>query len=318
MVASALPSLGTAGESNEKTGSPADLPQTTFEALRADVDALRRAVEQSDHEIDHLQMQAAEAALPWYRNIQTMVAVFALILSVVTAVVSGYTSYTAGQAADRRLRQQELQDAKTTLRSLFQQMAELERRDLESKRGGDALLSASLGASFGSEMLLLLDQALVIVEAYPGEITSAEYVSLGSRLLTMGQVERAEPLMLRAVDTARSNVDAANALRQYGYTLYLEGKVADGRRQYEAALSVWTRFPTASHDVRAFSNWTTEMAWAGAEMMVGNCDEAEGHMRRGKDHLDELTGPGWDVQRQQYAAMVPQVRRCVPQEPAEG
>ena len=67
-----------------------------LERLRADLADLRDHVLQSDFEIDDLRLKTAEARLPWYRNIQSLVAVLALLLSLSTTVVSGYWARTQG------------------------------------------------------------------------------------------------------------------------------------------------------------------------------------------------------------------------------
>jgi hypothetical protein len=103
-----------------------------IETLRGELDALRATVRQNDDEIDALQLQAAMSHRPWYRSIEALVAIFALLLSLTTTAVSGYWAKTQKDIAEQRLRQQQTYDSRLELRGLIQSMSELDRKTNET------------------------------------------------------------------------------------------------------------------------------------------------------------------------------------------
>lgn len=280
--------------------------------VRAELAALRAQVGQNDDEIDELQLRAAEARLPWYRSIQSLVAVFALLLSLTTTLVSGYWARTQGEIAEQRLRQQEIHDAKTELRSLLQSLAELERRIEELPSMEDPLLASRLSSSYGSETAILATQALEIMETMPEQISSSEYLNLAVRFGAINEFGRAQPLIERALATAANSYDFLSAKRIYAVLLFQNGDSDGGRRQFADALGSWSTFPAEAATVQATGDLYTELNWASVESLHGYCDEATAHIDAARGHVQALDNPAWALPRQQFDAMAEIVTQCEP------
>ncbi len=280
--------------------------------VRAELMALRAQVTQNDHEIDDLQLRSAESRLPWYRNIQSLVAVFALLLSLLTTLVSGYWASTQGQIAEQRLRQQEIHDSKTELRGLLQSLAELERRIEELPTMADPLIASRLSSSYGSETAILATQALEIMESIPDQISSSEYLNLAIRFGAINEFGRAQPLIERALATAANSYDFLSAKRTYAALLFQNGDSDGGRRQFADALQSWSTFPSEAATVRITGDLYTELTWASVESLHGYCDEANAHIDPARQHVNALNNSAWELPEQQFDAMAELVTRCEP------
>ncbi|MBA3450057.1 MAG: hypothetical protein H0T18_02455 [Chloroflexia bacterium] len=280
--------------------------------VRAELTMLRAHVAQNDHEIDDLQLRSAEWRLPWYRNIQSLVAVFALLLSLLTTLVSGYWASTQGEIAERRLRQQEIHDARTELRGLLQSLSELERRIEELPSIDDPLLASRLSSSYGSETAILATQALAIMESIPDQISSSEYLNLAVRFGAINEFGRAQPLIERALATAATSYDFLSAKRTYAALLFQNGDSDGGRRQFAEALASWSTFPSEAATVQTTGDLFTELTWASIESLHGYCDEAKAHIDAAREHVNALNNPAWQLPEQQFAAMAELVTQCEP------
>jgi hypothetical protein len=304
-VAASTESESTAGEPLDAGGASAQI-----ETLRAELDTLRASLAQSDHEIDDLQLRVAEVRMPWYRNIQALVAVLALLLSLATTVVSGYWAKTQGDAAEQRLRQQEIHDARTELSGLLRSLGDLERRNEELSTLSDPLQAARLSSSYAGETSMLTIQALEIMESIPEHVTSSQYLSMALRLGAINQIGQAETLIHRALETARNSFDWVSAQRTYGSLLFLKGDFAGGRAAFAAALAESRPFAPETAVTRETDDFQTELAWAGVELGRGFCEEAKAHMDTARRFLSKpYSSP---VAHQQFTAAARLVAGCVP------
>jgi hypothetical protein len=295
-------------------GAPRGDASAQIETLRAELDALRATVRQNDDEIDALQLQAAISHRPWYRSIETLVAVFALLLSLSTTVVSGYWARSQNDVAEQRLRQQEIHDSRLELRGLLQALSELERNHNELVTQADPLIAAALSSSYAAETSLLANQAYGVIASIPDHVSSSEYVQVALRLASIYDYDRAEPMFIRAIDTASNVYDYTGATRTYGGLLYQTGKPELGRQQYERALTVWSIFPTDSAAVRDSTDFTTELSWASTLLLNGYCNEVPAHMDKARGYMNKIKIPGNDQFQQQYQALAVQVAQFVPNE----
>lgn len=219
-MASALPlDSGAASEAHHSGDGQrrTDGASAQIETLRAELDALRATVRQNDDEIDALQLEAAKSHRPWYRSIETLVAVFALLLSLTTTLVSGYWARTQNDIAEQRLRQQQIQDSRLELRGLLQAMAELERNTSEAMaQQPDPLVAVGLNRSYAGETAMLTNQAYDVITSIPDHVSSSEYNQVGMRLMSIYDYDRAEPMFIRAMETANNLYDFMASTRTYG------------------------------------------------------------------------------------------------------
>ncbi len=285
-----------------------------LERLRADLADLRDHVLQSDFEIDDLRIKTAEARLPWYRNIQSLVAVLALLLSLSTTVVSGYWARTQGEIAEQRLRQQEIHDARTELRGLLQALSELARKNEELVTMSDSLAASRLSSSYASETSILLSQALELMDTIPDHVSSSEYLSVALPLAATGDYGRAETRIERAIELASNAFDYTSAIRTHAMLLFLKGDFEGGRARLTEALDAWSVFPPLTRFEQTVGDWTTEMTWADQERIQGNCDEAKDHLNQARAYLTDLGNAAPSAYQRQYAALAQFVAQCIPGE----
>jgi hypothetical protein len=296
---------------------PSAAAPAQIETLRAELGALRATVRQNDDEIDALQLQAAIGNRPWYRSIETLVAVFALLLSLTTTVVSGYWARSQNEIAEQRLRQQEIQESRRELRGLLQALSDLDRERNEIlAQQDDPMIASYFDSSYAAETSLLANQAYDVITGIPDHVSSSEYAQLGLRLMTISDFPRAEPMFDRAVATATNVYDYIGAARSYGQLLYQLDKPDAGRQRFEQALAVWDIFPSESAVLMAFISFGTELAWASTLLTTGYCDEVPEHMDKARGHLNALPAVIRGGYQRQYTAQALQVVNCVPNEVA--
>lgn len=281
--------------------------------LRGDLAELRRLVAQSDHEIDDLKVKAAMEHGPWYRNVQVLVAVFALLLFLGTTAVSAYWASAQNDAAERRLRQQEIHDAKVELRALLQRLQAIPGENVELySTDADPLVTRSLGVYLAAENALLTNQALAIIDRIPDQISTLEYVSVGNALGFIGNHGAAQRLYERAIEVAKDAYDHVGAHRSLAMSLMTGGDVEGGRDHFDEALTVAERYPSPVEDFAAFMDTETEMLWASTESAQNQCAAAKEHAEAARRHATALEGPGYDAMRRQVTAVEEQVATCQP------
>lgn len=299
---------GTSPAPDESTPAPTD-------ALRAELDELRKAVNRNDRQIDDLQVRAAENERPWYRNVQTLVAVFALLLSLATTLTSAYWARTQEDVAEARIRQQEIQDAKAELRELLQALAELTRRTQALPASDNGNGSEVLQNSYASEMSLLTNQAIAVVYTIPDYVSSSEYLAIALQLGNLGDYQKAGPLLESALANATTPFDKLSAARTYGIYLYGQGDVEGGRSQMQQSLDVWNEFTDVARQAPLWpklEDLITYMFWAGYEAMAGNCDVANEQSTAASNLWLELMPPLESPLQQQYNDMWLLIGACVP------
>jgi tetratricopeptide (TPR) repeat protein len=137
---------------------------------------------------------------------------------------------------------------------------------------------------------------------------------VGLRLALIYDYDRAEPMLVRANETASNIYDYTSATRLYGGLLYQLGQPDAARHQFERALAVWDVFPTNSEHVRSYTDYQTELGWAGVLLGNGYCNEVTVHMDLARGHLNAIPTLGNDTLSNQYTATASQVASCVPNE----
>lgn len=300
------------GVSLEPLPTPVSPPP---DPLRAEIDALRAAVERNDLQIDDLQVRTAEIERPWYRHAQTLIALFALLFSLVTTLTSAYWAKTQGDADAARLRQEEIHDAKTELRGLLQALAELTRRVQTLPPPGEGNGGELLQQSYAAEMSLLTNQAIAVADTIPDEVSSSEYLGLAIQVGNLGDFPEAGRLVEKAIAKAETPYDQLSANRTYGMFLFGQGDVEGGRRHMQNALDVWANSPDVARQAPLWpklEDLITRMFWAGYEALAGNCTEATTQSVAATSLWQELAPPAESGLQLQYNDMLTLVNGCVP------
>jgi hypothetical protein len=292
-----------------------------LERVRTEIDRLRASIEQTDREIDDLQVRTAEGHRPWHRNAQTLVAVFSLLLTFAVGLTSVYwakvqadlmqtqADFTQAQsdATEARLQQQQLHDAKTELRGLLQALTELTRTSPNLQEVTDPYLAQYLATNELAEMSLLTNQAYDVAQSIPEHVSSTELLTISQRLGQLGDFQKAETMLIRANETAETAYEVLSATRTYGIHLFGKGDIAAGRDHMQRALAVWTSFPEVKQldpVTVQVEDLVTRMRWAEAESILRYCAEAEPQVAAADALMLELGETAAPVVRQQYDLMV--------------
>jgi len=230
-------------------------------------------------EIDSLQISAADATKPWYRQASVLIAFLALIFS------AGTTFYSV-----RRTHDQDVHNAKIELRDLIQRLTSFPIRnlDLDQKYPTDTAARAQASSLLNTENIVLAKQAVDVINEIPDEVTSVEYFAVASSLAFSGDYGQTSEFYKRALDSADDALDFSTAARSLGLAAFSRGDVHKGRAAFEQALNVFDRFPTASSVFRANTLITTEMAWSSSELSARNCSGALEHLKRAEGLLPPL------------------------------
>jgi len=231
-----------------------------------------------------------------------IVSALALLFSFGTTAVSWH-----------RTNQQDIQDARRELRSLLQRLAALprENQELLVKYKDAPNIAGGLSAMLNQENVLLARQAVEITGRIPKYVTSTEYASL-FLALNQGSGLGADYIWLmdRAVTTARSPLDVVSARRQKGAFLISMGRLAEGRAEFQRALSVYEGYPDTY--VSAAQDAITELQWSQIEYAKGQCSESRRHLADADKKLSGLPEVPYTQQLKMQIAETQRdvMRRC--------
>jgi len=280
-----------------------------------DVDSrLRQLAEEvrvRGREIDEL--QALDRHRPWYRQVSSIVAIGALVVSLLSAVASYQLQTSAETRAQTRERVQDRSD----LRSILQRLIVLPRelQELYTAHPGAAV---ELSRNVIAEYALLTGQAVKIIEnldqADDDDVSASEYNALAEALSHLpGGQEEARTYFQRAADRANNLTEEITAVRWIGILENQMGSREAMRAQYERALEVTQEYPSTTDFVRAVTDTETYLQWATHEVANGSCVDAE---RISNDGYEVATEEG--VFRAdasvsaRYQALLASVSACVP------
>lgn len=280
----------------------------------ADVDSrLRQLAEEvriRGREIDEL--QAMDRHRPWYRQVSSIVAIGALVVSLFSAVASYQLQTTAETRAQTRERVQDRSDLRSILQRLI--LLPLEVQKLYTDYPDAA---AELSRNVTSEYGLLTGQAIKIVEnlrqADDDDVSASEYIALANALTHLpGAQDEARIYFGRAADRANNLTEAISAVRSIAVMNYQLGDYEAMHAQFERASEVTQDYP-ATDFVRAETDTETYLTWAAHEVAIGSCVVAEQILDRADEAATEediyTQNANLDARRQALLVSVPE---CVP------
>lgn len=268
-------------------------PERTRERVDLEGDAapaepsLHTQLHTMKQEIDALQIAMAEPARPWYRQAPVLIAMGALVFSVLT------TYY-----ADRRANLQDAHNADVELRQLVREIAEVttENNELVNRFGRNPqalLLASSLGRT---NVLVLANEAAELVDEYPEQVSAAEYYAVGAALSTFSTSDRVFDYYERALTKAQETQDNQTYLavtRSLAIAHFGQGNVEQGRDVYERALIQEADGPLNPND--RLQNPYTHLQWALSELSVGNCEAAIDQYTEAQAQYQPLEEEGFDL-----------------------
>jgi hypothetical protein len=273
------------------TDNQGDRSSTSAEAYRASdagmevgfaKDSTQDQLVTMKKEIDSLQIAMGESNRPWYRQASTIIAVAALLFSL------GTTYY-----SNRQTRLQNIHNAKVELRGLIKDIesASLANMDIQNKykdNPGAGVLASSL---LRTRQIVLVSQAVDIIDSIPDEVTSTEYYAVASALSTISP-ERVLSYYERGrakADTADSYLAISRSMALYYFSI---GNYERGRASFTGALNYSDRLERVNETTRRFYNAYTHLSWAGAELSRRNCSEASKHNEQSQRLFQQLSSEG--------------------------
>lgn len=288
--------------------------QDDVTSLRKDVESLRRRTTIQDEEIDGLQLKATEKSLPWYRSVNSAIPVLTLIFSLITFLISAYWSSAQQEVAEQRLAQEEQRTARLDLRTLLQQLYDLDTREGEVlATGNPSMVELS---NIYAEMGLLATQARDAADRAEDGVSTTEYMAVAWYLYRSGDNESAGRMYRNAIDVVSTATEYATAHRSYGAFLMNTGRLDEGREQFALAVRVDEQFPGEDASYLATLRAEVEMRWAESELAHGQCAQAEEHFRTAQELLDGNDGPSTAGWRQNLAQLMEgwedRVAQCQP------
>ncbi len=153
---------------------------------------IERRLEALDDEIDALQIMLAEGKRPWYQDV-------AVVVSVLTFLLSLATTLFAYVQADWQRREQRIATDRVELRQLVQRLTALPRENAAlSQVYTDTLVVGQLSGLLQAENALLAKQAAQIIARIPEHVTVAEYATVAGALNLSGLMEQSLQLYVEA------------------------------------------------------------------------------------------------------------------------
>lgn len=221
---------------------------TTFQTLRAEVDALQVAV--------------MTGSKPWYKQVATIVAVLALLFSFSTTYVSF-----------KRTKAEDIRSLKTELRGLLQRLAAMPIENLEMQiKYRDTPIDIAIGTGqLMQESSFLAQQAASIARRLPREmIFGSEYVALANALSMVLDLESALHFYDLAIETAENFNTEITALRGYAHTCYIIGNVDEGRKAYQNAIDKAGLSEELNAELVQITNVMTYLSQTFSESQIGS------------------------------------------------
>jgi tetratricopeptide (TPR) repeat protein len=274
-------------------------PAEPIDGLRAEFTALREEVRQSKREFDELQLQAAKARQPWYRDPTKMVSVAAFLLSLISAVMGGY-----------RRHQEDIHNARTELTDVIQRLSAIQREQtrMPEERGEE------VSASFTYELMLLTHHAEDVMRRIPGHVTTLEYLLVANSLRDMNDFRRARELYGRAREVAKTYEEEARALRSQALQAFEENDEEAGRRLFQESIDIGhSKYAGELAANVQFSEMGAYIRWSQAELYYAhNCEEARKRVQAGYALLQQSTDfiPNREGFRAEFDTLLKQVANC--------
>lgn len=231
-------------------------------------------------EVDALQIAAMKSSEPWYQNASTLIAAFALLISLGTTIFSYFESI-----------DQENWALRAELRSLILRLNDLPLKnyELQLKYRGDELVAGDLAGYSNNENSIIATHAAEIIKRIPSMVSGAEIMSVAVALRNSNQLGISTD-MLRAGLEGENNSDSMVAiLRNLALNSFLGGNPDKGREYYIEALGLFNsgQFTPPSAYYEFITHALTEMYWAQQEAFISNCNAWNEHIGKANDYLEK-------------------------------
>jgi len=235
------------------------------------------------HEVDSIQVALLNNHPPWYKNIPVIVSILALVFSFATTTLSF-----------QRNQLQDLLERKSELRDMLKTLAQLPTKNLEvmKKYQGDENIQALIGGQINQENSILVSQAVELINNIPeSHLTAIELYSIGVSLQNAYQNDSALAFFNKSERIAIDFNSNVSAKRGIANTLFLLGRIQEGRQAFQETIAVFDEFPGFNEFIQQSTHVQTYILWASVEAATLNFDVAEKHLEKANSIVLTLT-PG--------------------------
>ena len=192
---------------------------------------------------------------PWYRDPPVLISASAILISLVTTVLSLHRTY-----------QQDVNALKIQLRGAIQQTSNLAMQHMEfyDKYKDNNAKFMSLSSLINTQNEALARESYALVKSLGASATSLDLTSAAQALSASGAYALAGELLEDAVARAENAVGFTTTLRTLGALQFQSGQPQEGSESFRRALTVFDRFPSEAKN-RDFVNITqafTYLSWS--------------------------------------------------------
>lgn len=246
----------------------------------------------------------------WYNNPTIIISIFALLLSIGSAVISY-----------KQFQEQNLRNLKSELREILQRIITLNKENTEIMDNNPKRfrLYSSL---LSEENVLMLDQALGIVKDLPKEsICATEYFTLSKALFNAYRLEDALKYAWIMLEVSKDTHTKVTGYRWCAQQLFYMEKFERGRKEYEKAIKVILKETYPNH-IKNLSNSETEYNWAISEANASFFENAQKHLEKAKKYTsllptsmqkvvytDDLTETEFNISNDQFKKSTDELNR---------
>ena len=190
---------------------------------------------------------------PWYRDPPVLISASAILISLVTTVLSLHRTY-----------QQDVNALKIQLRGAIQQTSNLAVQHMEfyDKYKDDNAKFMSLSSLINTQNEALARESYALVKSLGTNATSLDLTSAAQALSNSGAYALAGELLEDAVRRAENSVAFTTTLRTLGALQFQSGQPHEGSSSFQRALTVFDRLPVEAKN-RDFVNITQAFTYLG-------------------------------------------------------
>jgi hypothetical protein len=210
-------------------------------------------------QVDQLQIHAAEAQKPWYRQSSNVVSLAAVVFSIVSFLISQQQS----NAQELRAKHEELR------RLLIELISFQESLSANIAAITDPIQREEAGGALNSKKLIYLQSAESMADELSSHVSSAEYSTLGRQEMTQSDFRKAERYFLMAPNAANDLISKAMATRDIGEFYFQMSPLRDiekGRKYFSDAADITK---TATDDYSLYCTGYTYDMWGSFEKLSG-------------------------------------------------
>lgn len=225
-------------------------------------------------ELDALQIHVMKDKARWYMQVP-------VVVSLLVSAAALFFSFWTDSKSEDRLENQKRHEARVELRGVIQRLQTLPREDIEiiRKYASEPTVQSNARAFLNTETQVLARQAEELIEELEGDVTATDYYAVVGAFASSGQpTADLEKLIAGGLAVAKDAWSAATLYRYLAQARFSAGDPVNGRAAYAQAFNVFKRFPEKNRNVVIGLQATTQQLWAAAELGVGECDAAWGHI----------------------------------------